>query len=112
MRRFKKYLAQVMLAGAVCALALPVQAGTISFKTPNQLKGSCTAGRGDYTAPGQAGVYSCQLRGGAVIACGGKGEFARTCESSAPRTILNPLLVRAGSTDTAFDATSRELVHP
>jgi hypothetical protein len=112
MHNFKKYVAQVVLAGAVCAMTLPAQAGPVTFKTPSQLKDACMARHGDFSAPGQAGVYSCQFRGGAVIACGGKGDFARTCESSAPKTILNPLLVRAGDFGPAADVTLRAPVRP
>jgi hypothetical protein len=112
MRKFRKHFAQVVLAGAVCVVTLPAQAGTATFRTPNQLKDACIARHGDFSAPGQAGVYSCRFRSGTLVACGGKGGFARTCESSAPKTILNPLLVRAGRSDVAVDATPPASARP
>ena len=98
MRIFTICATVAVLAGA--ASMQPARAGTMPFKTPNQLKGSCDAAGGNYSAPGTAGVYACHLKDGAVIACGGKGGFARTCESAAPRTILNPILVRGNSHET------------
>jgi hypothetical protein len=93
-------------AGA-CAIALPADAGTMSFKTPHRLKDACTSAGGSYNAPNTAGVYSCQFQDGAMIACGGKGEFARTCENTAPKTILNPILVR-GSVHSAGESVRAE----
>ncbi len=71
----------------------------MTFKTPNQLRGMCTTAGGNYTAPSAAGVYACHLKGGAVVACGGVGDFARTCDAVAARTILNPVLVRGNVRD-------------
>ena len=95
MRIFTTYFL-FTFAGA-CAITLPADAGTMSFKTPLRLKDACTTAGGSYNAPNTAGVYSCQFSDGAMIACGGKGEFARTCENTAPKTILNPILVRGSS---------------
>ncbi len=90
-----------IIAGGALGTTLPLHAGTMPFKTPSQLKGTCMAAGGNYTAPGAAGVYACHLKDGAVIACGGVGEFARTCEAGAARTILNPVLVRSNVRDAA-----------
>jgi hypothetical protein len=100
MRITNAYIVAAVLVGAAFGTALPVPAGTMQFKSPNQLKGTCTAAGGNFSAPGAAGVYACHLKDGAVIACGGKGDFAKTCETGAPRTILNPILVRGNSHET------------
>jgi hypothetical protein len=107
MRITNAYAVAAVLVGAAFGTTLPVPAGTMSFKTPHQLKDTCAAAGGSFSAPGAAGVYACHLKGGAMIACGGNGSFARTCETVAARTILNPVLVRGNAQAAAQGASPR-----
>ncbi len=50
-------IAAGILAGAAIGTTLPLHAGTMPFKTPNQLRGTCSAAGGNYSAPDTAGVY-------------------------------------------------------
>ena len=87
------------IAVAAVAAAQPAHAGTLPFQTPAQLRQACAAVGGDYLSPsGHGRVYTCHLKGGTFIACGGKGPYARTCEDNGEeRTIRNPILIRGGA---------------
>jgi hypothetical protein len=69
-----------LLAGA---LALPAGAMEISYESPAELEKTCISAGGIYDAPNRQGVYMCTLQTGAVIACGGLGGYAKTCENTA-----------------------------
>ena len=87
------------VAAAIVSAMQPANAKTLPFQTPAQLRQACAAVGGDYLSPaGHGRVYTCHLKGGTFIACGGKGQYARTCEDNGEeRTIRNPILIRGGA---------------
>jgi hypothetical protein len=106
MRKLEMFTAGAALAIATSltlAMSHGASAHVFPFLSPAKLKTSCAAAGGQYGIAGNGSVHVCQLGGGAVIACGGQGPYAKTCESNAAeRTIRNPILIRAGVP--AFDS--------
>lgn len=64
------------------ASASSAHAEKVSFNTPDQLKGKCDSAGGTYISPsGPNSAYACIGKNGAVVTCGGEGEYAGTCDA-------------------------------
>ena len=76
----------VVLAGTFL-LTHAAQAKTISTKgnSPTQVEGRCGNNPGGvYFPPSKNGVYGCLNGDGSGIVCGGKGKYAKTCDTWGP----------------------------
>ncbi|MBS1799734.1 MAG: hypothetical protein JSS95_07910 [Acidobacteria bacterium] len=71
----------VVLVG-VLALTHPAHASPIKGNSPTQVEGRCGNKEGGvYFPPDKNGVYGCLNGDGSGIVCGGKGKYAKTCDS-------------------------------
>lgn len=78
------------LACVAFALALagaaPASAEKVSFNTSDELKSKCSAAGGTFFPPsGPNSAYGCIGKNGAVVVCGGEGEYAGTCDATTRR---------------------------
>ncbi len=74
-------LAFVAVAIAM-ASASPASAEKVSFNTSDELKSKCSATGGTFVPPsGPNSAYGCIGKNGAVVVCGGEGEYAGTCDA-------------------------------
>jgi hypothetical protein len=64
------------------ASAPSAHAEKVSFNTPDQLKTKCASAGGTFVPPsGPTSSYECIGKNGAVVTCGGEGQYAGTCEA-------------------------------
>jgi hypothetical protein len=72
----------VVLVGAL-ALTHPAHATTSTKgNSPTQVEGRCGNNPGGvYFPPNKNGVYGCLNGDGSGIVCGGKGKYAKTCDT-------------------------------
>lgn len=78
-------LAVVAFAFAMVG-ASPASAEKVSFNTSDELKSKCSAAGGTFFPPsGPNSAYGCIGKNGAVVVCGGEGEYAGTCDATTRR---------------------------
>jgi len=86
-----KSLTLLTIVTTLClALATGAQAEKVSFNTPRELKGKCDSAGGLYFPPtGPNSAYACLGKNGSLVACGGEGEYATTCDATPGRKQLD-----------------------
>jgi len=74
-------ISPVVLVGAFL-LTHAAHASSTKGNSPTQVEGRCgNKAGGVYFPPNQNGVYGCLNGDGSGIVCGGKGKYAKTCDS-------------------------------
>jgi hypothetical protein len=86
--RFCAFAGVLVLTGAPAAVAEP-----IDFMSEDELKSKCSVAGGTFIpSGGGSNVYACLGKGkkGALITCGGEGQYAGTCDVTPPaRTVVD-----------------------
>jgi hypothetical protein len=81
--KIRVLVSPVVLAGAFL-LTHAAHAKTVSTKgnSPSQVEGRCGNNPGGVSfPPNKNGVYGCMNADGSGIVCGGKGKYAKTCDT-------------------------------